>query len=165
MDELLGNIGERTPGNNSQGIFPEVSFTCSGRIKSWVFGGQWVGQNSFFTELQIWRPTGDDGVYTKVGNTTVMVERMNSSDIYEYPLSPPLDFQPGDVVGYYQPEPFLSQLRILFEKNGREPQRGYYYYRTSPASELDIHSGAQSTAFQILVDVFTGKNSLVHYNS
>ena len=161
MDELMGNIGGRTTGDNYQGIFPEVGFTCNGSIKSWVFGGQWVGQNSFFIELQIWRPTGDDGVYTKVGNTTVVVERMNSSDIYEYPLSPSLTFQSGDVLGYYQPSPFQSQLRLLFELNGREPQRGYYYYRTSPASELDIRSGAQSTAFQILVDVVTGNNSLL----
>ena len=69
MDRLLGNIGNRVPGGHyqGQGVFPEVGFTCNGSIQSWVFGGQWVGrQDGQFTELQIWRPTGDDGVYTKV---------------------------------------------------------------------------------------------------
>ena len=159
MDALLGNIGSRIPGSgNYQGIFPDVSFTCSGSIKKWVFGADWGG-GDLFPELQIWRPTGDDEVYTKVGNTTVMVDSINS----EYSLSSPLAFQAGDVLGYYQPSFYLSQLRLLFEKSGREPQRGYYYYRTSPASELDIRSGAgasRSAAFQILVHVVTGNN---HY--
>ena len=165
MDELLGNIGSRIrEGGNYQGIFPDVSFTCSGSIKSWVFGAEFGGGN-LFPELQIWRPTGDDGVYTKVGNITVMVDSINSSGISEYPLFSPLTFQTGDVLGYYQPNIYLSQLRLLLELNGREPQRGYYYYRTSPASELDILSGAsRSTAFQILVDVVTGNNSLLYYN-
>ena len=165
MDELLGNIGIRIrEGGNYQGIFPDVSFICSGSIKSWVFGAEWGGGN-LFPDLQIWRPTGDDGVYIKVGNTTVMANSINSSGISEYSLSSPLAFQAGDVLGYYQPRIYLSQLKLLLEQNGRDPQRGYYYYRTSPASELDIYSGASRSAlFQILVDVVTGNNSLLYYS-
>ena len=37
MDELLGNIASRTTGGKVQWIFPDVSFTCSGSVKSWVF--------------------------------------------------------------------------------------------------------------------------------
>ena len=41
-----------------QRIYPEVSFTCSGNIQSWVFGGQWEGEQwggsiGLFIELQI----------------------------------------------------------------------------------------------------------------
>ena len=161
MERLLGNIGSRHPGGHYQGIFPEVGFTCSGSIQSWVFGGQWVGwPDRQFTELQIWRPTGDDGVYTKVGYTTIMIEE-SDSEFYEYPLSPPLDFQAGDVFGYYQPNPPQSQWRVLFEENGRNPQVGHYYSGpTSPASQLDIRvtPDIMSDRHQILVNVVTGKH-------
>ena len=160
MDRLLGNIGDRELGINLQGIFPEVGFTCNGSIQSWVFGGQWVGEDSFFPELQIWRPTGDDGVYTKVGYTTIMTEERDS-EFYEYPLSSPLAFQAGDVFGYYQPDPDQSQWRVLFERNGRNPTLGYYYsVFTSPASQLNISVSPEvrSSSFQLLVNMVTGKH-------
>ena len=154
MDELLGNIRDTIDGGNYQGIFPEVSFTCNGSIQRWVLGAKWEGHEEF-TELQIWRPSGD-GVYTKVGYTTIIVNE--PAALYEYPVSPPLAFQAGDVLGYYQPEPSRSQLRVRFEREGREPQLGYHYYGpTSPASVLNILPGSVSDdQFQILVNVVTG---------
>ena len=155
MDRLLGNIGTQVFAIiNLQVIYPEVGFACNGSIQSWVFGAQWVGQNSSFTELQIWRPTGD-GVYAKVGYTTINTAR--SKALYEYPLSPPLAFQAGDVLGYYQPEPSRSQLSLLFVQDGRENQLGYVYSRTGPASLLNINSGSRSSTFQLFVNVVTGK--------
>ncbi|CAI8055764.1 hypothetical protein GBAR_LOCUS30409 [Geodia barretti] len=149
MDRLLGNIGTRRVADNFQVIFPEVGFTCNGSIQSWVFGAEWVGQNSFFTELQIWRPTGD-GAYTKVGYTTINTARSNS-ELYEYPLSPPLAFQTGDVLGYYQPQPSLSQLSLLLARDGRESQVGYVY----STSSLNINSGFRSSRYQLFVNVVT----------
>ena len=153
MDRLLGNIGTQAVANDFQVIYPEVGFTCSGSIQSWVFGAQWEGGESFFTELQIWRPTGN-GVYTKVGYTTINTARSNS-EFYEYPLSPPLAFQAGDVLGYYQPS--LSQLRLLLEQDGRESQVGYLYSRTTPASLLNIILGSRFSTLQLFVNVVTGK--------
>ena len=139
-----------------QGIFPEVGFTCSGSISGWVFGAQWVGQSDFFTELQIWRPTGD-GQYTKVGNTTIMTER-NSSQIYYYTLSAPLEFQAGDVLGYHQPNPRRTQLRVYFEEEGRGEQTGYYSFGTSAASDLyNVDHGTRNDKFQLLVNAVTGE--------
>ena len=157
MDDLLGNDGSLIRGENYQGIFPEVGFTCSGSIEGWVFGAQWVGGNDReFTELQIWRPTGN-GAYTKVGNTTIITDRINS-EFYEYPLSSPLDFQAGDVLGYYQPHSSQSQLRLRFEDGGRRKnQTGYYYMGSSPASDLYLPWGAMSTRYQILVNVITSE--------
>ncbi|CAI8024215.1 hypothetical protein GBAR_LOCUS14080, partial [Geodia barretti] len=153
MDRLLGNIGTQAVASNFQLIYPEVSFTCNGSIQSWVFGAQWEGGESFFTELQLWRPTGD-GVYTKVGYTTINTARSNS-ELYEYTLSPPLAFQAGDVLGYYQPQPSLSQLRLLLVQDGRESQVGYRYSRSSPASLLNITLRFESIRFQLFVNVVT----------
>ncbi|CAI8024208.1 hypothetical protein GBAR_LOCUS14077 [Geodia barretti] len=161
MDHLLGNKGGVIPSENYQGIFPEVGFTCSGSIEGWVFGARWVGGNDReFTELQIWRPTRD-GAYTKVGNTTINTDRI-SSGFYEYPLSSPLDFQAGDVLGYYQPHSDQSQLRLQFEDGGRRKnQTGYYYIGSSSASDLYLPWGAMSTRYQILVNVITNSTDCV----
>ena len=104
--------------------------------------------------IQIWRPTGN-GVYTKVGNTTINTARSNS-ELYEYPVSPPLAFQAGDVLGYYQPEFSLSQLSLLLAEDGRESHVLYLYSRTGPASSLNITLGRRSITFQLFVNVVTG---------
>ena len=72
MDAVLDNYGRvvYSP-SDRQAIFPGVNFTCSGSIQSWIFGALWIGYTASFTELQIWRSSGD-GSYTKVGNTTIM---------------------------------------------------------------------------------------------
>ena len=156
MDRLLDNIGTRVVAGNFQVIYPEVGFTCNGNIQSWVFGAQWEGGESFFTELQIWRPTGN-GFYTKVGYTTIITAR-NNSELYAYPVSPPLPFQAGDVLGYYQPQPSASQLRLLFVQDRRENQVGYLYPTTGPANSLNISSGFRpSRNYELFVNVVTGK--------
>ena len=160
MDKVLNNVGGLVVASNLQGIFPEVGFTCSGRIHGWVFGALWRSSSaSVFTELQIWRPTGD-GLYTKVGNTTIMT-RSSSSQIYYYMLPAPLDFQAGDVLGYHQPDPLQEQLKLYFEHNkDRVGQTGYYYRDSGPASELYIPEGVKSDEDEILVNVITGECSV-----
>ena len=148
-------------------IFPEVGFTCSGSISGWVFGAQWIRQGSLFTELQIWRPTGD-GHYTKVGNTTIMTAS-NSSQIYYYTLSAPLEFKAGDVLGYHQPNPLETQLAVYFEVGGQgERQTGYYYLGTRAANDLYIDYGSRNDMMQILVNVDTGElvcQGMLYYNA
>ena len=159
VDDLLGNEGGIlfAPVSGRQGIFPQVNFTCSGSILSWVFGAYWEGNTDSFTELQIWRPGSEDGSYTKVGSTTIMVER-NITELYEYRLSSPLGFQAGDVLGYYQPGRESSQLRLLFEEQGQgvEHQLGYYYDAESPDRELNI-SGPGDNRYTVFIDVVTGE--------
>ena len=146
---------------NIQGIFPEVGFTCNGSIQSWVFGATYEGHEDQSIELQIWRPTGNR-VYTKVGNTAIFTTEIRN--LYETPLSSPLAFQAGDVLGYYQPEPSQSQLRLRFEKEGRDGQLAYFDASvTSPASELDVRSRTSNSQYQIMVTVVTGESSFVPY--
>ena len=153
MDRLLGNLGSAFAASSFQGIFPEVGFTCSGSIRTWVLGAEWVAEDDSLTELQIWRPVGRGRVYTLVGKTPIRTVESDSR-LYEYNLSSPLAFQPGDVLGYYQPS--ASRLRMMFEQNGREPQCGYYY-TTGPATELDTLQFGPLCVFKIFVDVVTGE--------
>ena len=141
---------------DAQVIFPKVNFTCSGSIQSWVFGAQWDGRTDSYTELQIWRPVSRDGVYSKVGSTTIMTEE-NSTRLYHYPLSFPVTFQAGDVLGFYQPEPSRSQLTLLGEALARGRQLGYYYHPTpSAASQLNIRMRGDDR-YQVFINVITGE--------
>ena len=160
MDALLRNFGYTFKEDDFQGIFPEVGFTCSGRLVTWVFGAEWEGNTQSFTELQIWRPVGDDGVYTKVGSTTIDTPQ-NRTHLYHYPLSSPLAFQAGDVLGYYQPSFTESQLRLLYEEGeAGELQLGYYFSKSrSPATDLDIRRGYKSAKYNLFINVVTGEHN------
>ena len=158
MSSLLGE-GDVIPDDHYQGIFPEVGFTCSGELLGWVFGAKWEGNSASFAELQIWRPTSDDGVFTKVGSTTIMTTQ-NHTDLYNYSLSSPLSFQAGDVLGYYQPPSSESQLRLFYERNVQIKLRNGIYFSEpqSPPKVLDIRIGKKYTKYQMFINLLTGKH-------
>ena len=164
MDDILGNVGNLFASfPDNQAIFPEVYFTCSGSIQSWVFGARWERNTNSYTELQIWRPGSEDGVYSKVGNTTIMTEESRTEEprtvlsLYQYSLSSPLPFTAGDVLGFYQPAPSRSQLTLIVEEEARGRQLGYYHHPTpSAASQLNI-SVPGDDRYQIFINAVTGE--------
>ena len=160
MQRVLGSNRqvEFNNGRNSQAIVPGMTFKCSGSISSWTFGAGWHGSGNTesYTELQIWRSSGD-GSYTKVGSTTIMTEE-NTTQLYEYPLSSPLPFQEGDILGYYQPSLSRSQLRLQF---GFGYGHRLYYTNdvNSSASHFSMdHLNVRGTTnqFHPLISVETG---------
>ena len=133
-----------------QAIIPGINFTCSGNIESWTFGARWK-QDTDFIELQIWRPGSEDGSYTKVGNTTINVEEEGQTDLYQYPLSSPLHFQAGDILGYYR------QMRLMAEDVGS----GHHLYTThmnSSASQFSVDDSQTNYTeqYHVLIRVTTG---------
>ena len=135
----------------AQAIIPGINFTCSGNIESWTFGAHW-NESTDFIELQIWRPDSEDGSYTKVGNTTINVEGEGQTDLYQYPLSSPLHFQAGDILGYYR------QMRLKFENVGS----GHPLYSTHPnssASQFSVDDPQTNyfDQYHVLISVTTGK--------
>ena len=69
------------------------------------------GNSQSFTELQIWRSVG--GMVSTIKFQTL---QSTNSKLYHYPLSSPLAFQAGGVLGYYQHSASDSQLSILRSK-------------------------------------------------
>ena len=136
-------------------LFPDTNFTCSGSILSWTFGAEWNGNNQSFTELQIWRSSGD-GFYTKVGSTTIITER-NISRFYHYPLSSPLPFQEGDILGYFQPPIAESPLTLHYELDG-QPQPAYFFAES--VNEVQLTNGFFQERFQPLINAETGESVL-----
>ena len=120
MDTLLYS-GRKRFLDTAQVLFSGMNFTCNGSIQSLIFGAQWQGNSSSFPELQIWRPQGSYS-YSKVRSTLINMTGENTLQLYQYNLTSPLAFGPGDILGYYQP---TSQLGLYFELDGRG-QLGYF---------------------------------------
>ena len=174
MDFLFRNEGTVvSPPFSLQGLFPEVNFTCSGTIQSWIFGALELS-GPLLSELQIWRPDGGDGSYTKVesistnstGITLVeegLVEE-GQTGLYQYSLSSPLHFQAGDILGYFQPARINSQWLLHLEHEGRGHQRQYLYPRASAASQLNVTEFVDNVV-QLIVNVVTGKYIIGQFGS
>ena len=153
MDRLLKNDGAVGTSNiNRQCIYPGINFTCDGTIQSWVYGAQW--EDIAFFELQIWRIDSGDGVYSRVGSTTITAEQ-SLTNLYHHPLSTPLPFQAGDILGYYQPS---RPLRLLLEVDGSRSQLSYTFDDlSSAASQLNIAVSDIIENQLPLISVVTGK--------
>lgn len=161
IEHLLGIMGSVSSTNdNRQIVFPEVSFTCTGTIKSWIFGGGWVdgARVDSLPELQIWR-LHNDGSFTKVGSTSLAVTKNNTTRLYQHQLSSPLPFQAGDVLGYFQPN---SQLKVLFEINGRGRTLSYDMSSSTPPPVFSINSQSGERIHQIILYPVTGILTALH---
>ena len=82
----------------------------------------------------------------------------STTQLYEYPLSSPLPFQEGDILGFYQPAHWICQLGLLFEF-GYDRRVYYIKDEDGPASQLTM-SDLQTSPdelFHLLISVETGK--------
>ena len=72
MDSLSTlSVGRLAKSNRAQRIIPSLNFTCDGAISKWIIRAEWNGGGTAFPDLQLWRSSSENGVYTKVGNTTL----------------------------------------------------------------------------------------------
>ena len=151
-NHVLGDVVVLDPIVNRQAILPYMNFTCDGSILSWTFGAQWEGNSPKYTELQIWRSSGD-GSYTKVGSTTIMLEEESSTRLYQYTLTSPLPFQVGDILGFFQG----SQLGLLLEDVGSDHSL-HYNIQDSPSSHFVITSNTRMfDRYHLLISVETSE--------
>ena len=86
-----------------------------------------------FPQLEIWRiQSAGSNVYNRVGFTLVEETIENDNETYEFVPSPPLQFQPGDILGIFNPD---------------KPRLGIYYvdtigppnYHTTDGGNVTIH--------------------------
>ena len=107
------NINDVRIRDNQQRLFPDITFTCNGSITKWIVGGTSDNTESLEPELQIWRNTGGTS-YTKA-NFSLLPFSTLVSNVAEYTLSTPLEFQEGDILGVYQPRRLDSALVVYFQ--------------------------------------------------
>ena len=83
----------------------------------------------------------------------------NTTELYKYPLPSPLPFEEGDILGFYQPAQWKSQLGLQFEF-GYDRRVHYIQDKDSPASDLNISDlqTSPNKLFHLLISVETGKS-------
>ena len=158
MNKVLNNHMVNAP-NGQQAIIPEINFTCSGTIRTWIIGGQWRNDGQNNIELQIWR-RNENGLYKEVESSEIHVAEWNATGIYLYHLASPLPFQEGDILGFYHP--FRSQFRLRLAVR-MFPLQTVYLRSGNPDTEFATTASSSSRMQNALVSVETGK-CLAYYS-
>jgi len=102
MDRLLTATSNLQRADCAQQIIPRLNFSCDGAINKWTVKALWNNCGTVFPDLQIWRSSSGNGLYTKVGNTTLNASERNSSSVYELVVKPSLLFRRGDILGIFE---------------------------------------------------------------
>jgi len=100
-------------------IIPEYSFSCNGRVTGYLISLESDSSEGSYPIVQVWHPTSST-VYTRVDTECALtdsdISRMRDSGD-EYYLgnvsctgNNRIEFQSGDVIGYYQGDPLRYRL-------------------------------------------------------
>ena len=131
---LSDNTSDLAYREATQRIVPGISFLCSGAVLNFTVAALKYEASLTriaYPELQIWRRV-DEVEWVKVAAASreaaiVTTEHLN---VYSYVPFPPLPFQPGDILGVYQPYSPASILKFYLEAD-TGPEN--YYYRDQDA--------------------------------
>ena len=100
--------------------------SCNGSVTKWIYGAVDRSATGELPEIQIWRQTDTDA-YTKQTFSRVSAnETEPGTNIHEYYPETPLEFQEGDILGYFQPDESNSQIVL-------------YAQRRSGPNNLEVH--------------------------
>ena len=158
-------------GRGKLGIIPRLNFSCNGRIigiRAKVHSSM-MNENSLY--IHVWRSsfTGSP-VYNKIDEVQLKLDEQsidsNNFTIINISLTgnDVLEFQSGDVIGYYHPAQSRYQVTEI-------QTTGYVLYRFNGSSSLDSLNISQServlNSRQPLLQFIVGMNFYVYlsYNS
>ena len=144
-----------------QVIVPRATFSCNGKITNVVVSMLSDGGDNF-PLFQVWRPASRaSSTYNKIGEIELPQGNHIGGLIINYYLanlslnsSSQIEFQSGDVIGYYQPS---DPQRLIWSIQ----TSGYTSYSntvTSPLTSIDINNvNNTETERQPLIEVMFGK--------
>ena len=94
--------------NGRLAIIPRLNFTCNGRITSIKARVSSSSRSGNLLFLQVWRPISADAIYNKIGEVQLQSNQVTGSGTYRTTNiiltgNNTIEFQSGDVVGYYHP--------------------------------------------------------------
>ena len=131
-------------GRGKLGIIPRLSFSCNGRIigiRAKVKSSM-KNENSLY--IQVWRSSSTSSpVYNKIDEVQLKLDKQlidsNNFMIVNISLTgnDVLEFQSGDVIGYYHPAQSRYQVTEI-------QTTGYVLYRFNGSSSLDSLNISQS---------------------
>ena len=98
-----------------QHIIPEIVFRSGGTVTNITFGARYNSEGMSNMELQVWRPSSDDGTRVMLVASTAIDQPTPTADLNMYEFSVALRVSAGDVLGIYTPDD--SQFSVLFVEN------------------------------------------------
>ena len=145
-----------------QVIVPNFTFNCNGRVTDIIVSMNTVSSGTDFSVFEMWHPTSPSGTYHKIGEVELPLGRrmggqgQNNFDYATLSLnsSTQIEFQSGDVIGYYQP----SDARRLIWSIQTSGYISYSNTVTSPSTSIDINNADNvDTDRQPLIQISFGK--------
>ena len=151
-----------------QVIVPNARFDCNGRITSVAasMNGGLLGPRNY-PIFQVWHLNQTSNIHKKINEVKLSAGRYivvggQEEGYYLTNITlnsnSQIEFQSGDVIGYYQP----SNARQIWSIHTNEYTSYSYYTSTTPATLLSLESGGISaTNYQPLIEVMYGKVIIV----
>ena len=100
-------------------LIPDWNFTCNGSITSVLLGVDLQNRQQY-PQVQIWRRASFlSDQFNKVDSReiTMTVGNFTTTGVFHYKLTPPMQFQNGDVLGIFQPSKGGSLVRLYYNSN------------------------------------------------
>ena len=144
---------------NQTVVIPEINFTCSGSVQTLMFGINQIRTGTSYTqypEFQIWRPLqGGNNVYQLVGQISVKGQQQVSGQMYQLQGDSLLQFEAGDILGFYQPARDDSRSRLQLAVRMPQPMQTMYRRNGNSNNSFDIRT-VNELDRNLLVSVITG---------
>ena len=160
-----------------QAIIPSYKFDCDdmcGNITEWgvdVYNDDEGHQNKYTLDLQVWRPSSTvndsigTGQYSLVGNNRFT--SISLSDQVAIVTPSPQDyiqFQPGDVLGFYVEEPHNNDGVVVLTGSSFTSEVVWFASIATSQTTYSIGSSGDldtSTRAAPVISIGTGKNSII----
>ena len=139
-------------------LIPDWNFTCNGSITSVLFAGDIQVGMSDGPQVQIWRRTSSiSSQFAKFDSREITLDAGNftPSGVFKYRLTPPMQFESGDVLGVYQPSEKSSLVRLYYNRNDDSAPVAYRYKGTN-LSTFNIGGWSPRSGEYILLSLGTG---------
>ena len=92
-------------------ILSDIQFNCSTAINSVILGIDVRPNRDSFPSVQIWRPTRNSNYTFVPGSERFIFYTTENVSRTDYPLEPPLEVEPGDLLTFSQPSQGSSSVR------------------------------------------------------
>ena len=157
--------GDSTRRLNRLAIIPRLNFTCNGRITGIIVRVRIIGGRNDYPFFQVWRPSSTDStVYNKTGEVQLQSDdQMTDSGSFQLQTvniiltgNETIEFQSGDVVGYYHPRDSRYRARTI-----RTDGYIQYQFDGSPApTSVNLNNADIDNNQQPLIQFTIGKCTL-----
>ena len=143
---------------NRQVVVPEINFTCSGSVQTLIFGTRLRTDGSYtqYPEFQIWTPLQREiNIYQFVDKISVEEQQQVSGQMHQLQRESLLQFEAGDILGFYQPANADSRSQLRLAVRMPQPVQTVYRRKGNSNNNFDI-STIDGWDRSLLVSVITG---------